>query len=862
MRKSFAGRAARTAVAVVTLVSLAPGAMLAQCLTRPESVTVVSGAHYDANWLHARILGENYRTVWTTPIRVPVLDLCTFAGGLTAIPRPDTVGGKQTLSIRFRGGNGREYVFRSVDKDPTLVLPPPLRRTVVRHIVRDMTSIGHPVGALVVAPMLRASGVLHAEPTLVVLPDDARLGSYRERFKGMLGMIEERPNDEDEGGTSLPGVTDVVSTQSLVTRLDRSPSDRVDARAFLAARLVDLFLGDWDRHQDQWRWGRVAKGAPWLPIPRDRDMAFAKSEGILMPLARVRYPQFVDFSNEYPSMVGLSWQGRVLDRRLLSSLERSAWDSVVADLRARLTDAVIDDAVARLPREYHAIQGTWLAATLRARRDLLPSAADQLYRQLAAEVDVHATDAAEEAEARVYEDGDVELTIRARGTAAANGAEEPQFRRRFDRADTREVRLYLRGGDDRVVARGARASDIELRLDGGPGADEYVDETPGCAANLHIYDADAATPTAGCTRIDRRPYVPTIDPSQTSDDSGPHRDWGTKLEPAPWLGSSPDVGAILGGGVTYYRYGFRHKPFASRQTIRAAFATGAQRFKGEYDAEFHPRNSGMRYDLFARASGIEIIRFHGLGNETRAEEPREHYQVEQEQYVLEPGVSFPLARHAMLTLGPTFKHARTDLGASPFLATLTPYGAERFSQLGARAAVTVDTRDRPGNPQRGVLLAARGLVYPEIWDVASTFSSAEGEASAYLRLGGPVLALRAGGKQVFGTYPFHEAAFLGGGATLRGWTEQRFAGDATLYGNAELRAYLTDVFFVLPGELGVFALADAGRVFLDGESSDAWHSALGGGLWVAFLDRANTISVAYAKSRERGGVDVSLGFMF
>jgi hemolysin activation/secretion protein len=161
-----------------------------------------------------------------------------------------------------------------------------------------------------------------------------------------------------------------------------------------------------------------------------------------------------------------------------------------------------------------------------------------------------------------------------------------------------------------------------------------------------------------------------------------------------------------------------------------------------------------------------------------------------------------------------------------------------------------------------VVLDLRGTVYPKLWDVASTFSAAEGAASTYLRLGGPVLALRAGGKHVFGKYPFHEAAFVGGDSTLRGWTQQRFGGDAALYGNAELRTFLTDVFIVLPGELGIFALADAGRVYLDGESSDVWHSALGGGLLLAFLDRANTISVTYARGRERGGVYVHLGFMF
>jgi hypothetical protein len=421
------------------------------------------------------------------------------------------------------------------------------------------------------------------------------------------------------------------------------------------------------------------------------------------------------------------------------------------------------------------------------------------------------------------------------------------------------VRLYHRGGDDRLVLRGGRASAIALRIDGGAGNDEFVDETPGCTSNVHVYDADAVTPAVGCVRIDRRPYVAGRHPN---DDSGPHRDWGSKVEPAPWLGMSPDVGVTLGGGVTLYRYGFRHKPFASRQTIRAAYTTGAQRFKAEYDAEFHPRNSGVRYDLFARASGIEILHFHGLGNETMAEQPREHYQVEQEQYLLEPGISVPLASRAMLSFGPSLKHARTHLDVSPFLATLRPYGAERFSQLGARAAITVDTRDRPGYPERGVRLDLRGTVYPEIWDVASAFGAAQGEASAYVRLGGPVLALRAGGKHVFGTYPFHEAAFVGGESTVRGWTEQRFGGDAALYGNAELRTFLTDVFVVLPGELGVFALADAGRVFLDGESSDTWHSAFGGGLLLAFLDRANTVSIAYARSQERGGVYVRLGFMF
>src|SRR6185295_15606437 len=121
---------------------------------------------------------------------------------------------------------------------------------------------------------------------------------------------------------------------------------------------------------------------------------------------------------------------------------------------------------------------------------------------------------------------------------------------------------------------------------------------------------------------------------------------------------------------------------------------------------------------------------------------------------------------------------------------------------------------------------------------------AHAEAASYLTARiplRPTLALRVGGKKVVGTYPFHESARIGGAATVRGFVEDRFAGDAAVYGNAELRLFLTKFFLLLPGEFGVFGLADGGRVYQSGEISDRWHGAVGGGLWFAFLSRASTV---------------------
>ena len=56
--------------------------------------------------------------------------------------------------------------------------------------------------------------------------------------------------------------------------------------------------------------------------------------------------------------------------------------------------------------------------------------------------------------------------------------------------------------------------------------------------------------------------------------------------------------------------------------------------------------------------------------------------------------------------------------------------------------------------------------------------------------------------------------------------------------------------------------ADAGRVYLDGEESDKWHNGYGGGLWFAWLDRANVISATYARSDGDYTIYVRAGFAF
>src|SRR5215204_3743365 len=63
-----------------------------------DSITITPGSIYNVGAFHRSLFGENYRAEWTTPIRIPILDLAAFAGGLSPTK---TGGGRQTKTLRF-----------------------------------------------------------------------------------------------------------------------------------------------------------------------------------------------------------------------------------------------------------------------------------------------------------------------------------------------------------------------------------------------------------------------------------------------------------------------------------------------------------------------------------------------------------------------------------------------------------------------------------------------------------------------------------------------------------------------------------------------------------------------------------------
>lgn len=804
------------------------------------------GTRYDTGWLHRVFFGNHYRNVWALPVAAPELDLGREGGGLTPTRRG---GGQQTCSLRFRGSDGREYVFRTRDKDPSALLPPELRVTFAADIVQDQISSAHPASALIAAPLLEAAEVPHTNPRLVMMPDSPALGAFSD-FAGYLGFFEERPAAGPED-LVVPGAVQVIDTEKLLKRTEDSSRDRVDTEQLLRARLVDVFIGDWDRHRDQWRWATFDSASPrrWVPIPRDRDQAFVRFDGFLLWVARAQAPQLVNFGPKYPAMVGLTWNGRELDRRFLIGQEWPAWEAAAVSLQGVLTDDVIERAVAAMPPEYYAADSARLADALKHRRDRLPEAARQFYRLLAREVDLHATDEADLVTVTPEDGKSARITIQPQKGGA------PWFSRTFHGSETGEVRLYLNGGGDSVAVLGKVP--FTLRVIGGKGGDA-VALAPGARARLYDLDSLSSTPAE---RVRRKPLPPEWTPAPPT---LPPRDWGSQRIPVAWSFFAPDVGLLVGGGLQITDFGFRQHPWASRHLVRAGYATDAQSGKVEYIGEFHSETRGPWVGVHAFASGIEVLRFHGIGNETTADGSDQFYRVRENDIQAAVTLNVPAGR-GRFALGPIVTWSSTKFSGDRFIDSARPYGSGEFGRAGFIAGYRLDTRDLPGYPRRGVLLDIGGTVRPGIWDVTSTYGEVHGVASTYLSpkmAGSPVLALRAGGQQTFGDYIYQDAAYIGGAGTVRLGRERRFAGDAAVFGSAELRFALTKFMVVVPGELGLFGLGDIGRVFVEGEESDVWHGAWGGGIWIAALSRRSTVSAAYAVSEERSRLYVQGGWAF
>jgi hypothetical protein len=833
--------------------------------TKEATRSVIAGRpSYDRSGYFKFHFGEGYRRYWTTPFEARVLDLRTYAGGLTPVRQ---VGNLQSIGLALSGADGKSYTFRTLDKDPTRSLPEEWRDSFPAQLFQDQTTANHPGGALIVPALAEAAGVPHTNPEIVFMPDDPALGEFRATFGGQPGTIDEFPLPASGQRPGFRGAVEIIPTAELWKRWQKGQA-RVDTAALLHARLFDLFLGDWDRHDRQWRWMKLPGQDALVALPEDRDQAFANFSGVVMSLARSVQKKLVAWHDDYSNLDGLLVQPHEIDGWLLTGVERAAFVAAAHDLQARLTDPVIESAVRRLPPEWFAIGGQQLIRDLEKRRGLLGQAAESFYEHLAHHVDVQGTD--ENDVARLSREADGSLTLELSLESGGTAPSVPYFRRRFLPGETREVRVYLYGGRDRFVATGPRGG-ITVRVSGGAEKDVLDDSQSG---GTQFYDAEEGEVVDGRgTGVSTRPW--TRVPSKPNAPWMEKQDFGSLTLVAPLIWWEPDPGFVLSLGATRYTYAFRKRPYSTMQHASVEWKTKRGAFGASYTGDFRWNRPGFTTFVEASADGAENYNFYGFGNESAFVDD-DFNEADQKEFVAFPSlVAYENERRTFgLAVGPEVKYSKNFAQGDTLLGGQQPYGFGDFGQVGARLDLHVDTRGRllaglglaalaPGTKRTDTGLKAEfeGRIYPKAWDVEETFGIAFGEVTGYWQVASRLtLAARLGGQKNWGRYPWYEAAFIGGSDNVRGYDRNRFAGDASAYANAQAMVTLFNMNLILPLRVGVLGLADAGRVWVEGEDSGKWHPSGGGGLFVRVMTAEIAFHAILAGSEEGVKFYVNIGF--
>lgn len=846
-----------------------------------KMVTIIPAKRYAAGSIHKFFLGYGYREVWTTPVEVAELNLDTFAGGLKPLKRG---GGLQTNSLRFEGADGQVYVFRSVDKYPERGYPKAFRGTIIETLGKDQVSLMMPFGSLVVDVLADRLGVLHPKPQYFVMPDDERLGEFRKEFAGILGSMEIRP---DELPGDKPGFAEsekIVGSEKFSDNLDKDPKHRIDAEAYLTARLLDIFVGDWDRHADQWRWAGFEDsiGTLWKPIARDRDFSFVIYDGIIPYILDRRWAnRHIDgYNRDEADVISLTHHARHQDSRLLAGVNWDDWSKITDSFITKLDDQILSDAVNALPPEVSDLIGEELLLRMKHRRSQMKSISREFYEYLSMAVNIQTTKKDEIAEIEKKANGDIAIKIYPK-----KNPELIIYNRTIEHDITDEIRLYLLDGDDRIIISGSNNSDIKIRIIGGKGDEQIIEkditdhiyfyDTPGDMKKLKVKNIDLIA--AKKKKAYARPPIgyPESRLTKTLEGEKIERapmDYGYTWMPLQAFGFDRDYGISIGAGFYIIKYGFRQNPYASKRQFTAKYASQTGRYQLKYKAVHYDLIPGMRLNIDITTAVPESKpNFFGFGNDTpfnKKSEKEDYYRAENKYILSENELSKKIWNGFSVLAGLNYQYLQTELDEDLLITALNDSGLYNLRTRIRHTAslstgIEYDSRDSESAPHSGIFSKAKVSYFPSILDNKNPFVRLNSYNNIfYTPWESITIALRANAEYVRGKYPYYYAAFIGGQETLRGYNLNRFAGDLALSGSFEVRWFIKRIRIIFPSDFGLIGLLDAGRIWYDDESPGGWHNTQGGGFYLAPILRDYTFSLTFAHSKESLLFYWNMGFSF
>lgn len=811
---------------------------------------ITKGGAYKTIW------GERFRDYYGTEVKVPIVDLDTLFGGLTPIRKG---GGHQSKSLRLKDKQGREYVMRALRKSAIQYLQAvafkdqyiegAFEDTYTEGLLQDVFTGSHPYAPFVVGTLADAVGVYHTNPVLYYVPRQKAIGAYNDEFGDELYMIEERTDDGHGDKASFGFSNTMISTDDLLKKINNDEDFVLDEAAYIRARLFDMLLGDWDRHEDQWRWAAFKEigKTMYRPVPRDRDQVFSKmADGALLGFATsvipgLRLMKSYDEDLKHPKWFNA--EPYPLDMALINQSDRKVWNAQVKQIVDNLTDAVIDEAFANFPKEVHDETIQDIKFKLQGRRSNLQKISDAYYNHINKFGIVKGTNKDDWFEIERLSNGDTKVTA----YRIKKGEKADVFHQRtYNCNDTNEVWVYGLDDDDVFNVSGEADQLIKIRLIGGQNNDTY-NILNGKKVKIYDYKSKENTfkRTNGIVKLTDDYETNVYDYKKLKNNTN---------QLIPTIGANPDDGFKIGLLNTFTKYGFERNPFTSQHTLSGAYYFATEGFDLNYKGEFANVVGNMNLGLKAHFTSPNFaMNFFGFGNETPNYEADgndgldvglDYNRVKIKLFKVAPSLIWRGRFGASFEVGVSYELNEVEETEGRFI-NLVLNGIIEVSDsfYGIQTKYQYSNSDNEAFPTLGMLVAFEAG-YKNNVDTSNGFGYIIPEIAFDYKLlpsGQLVLASKLKAQINLGDdFEFYQAANIGANNGLRGYRNERFTGKSAFVQSTDLRLNLRKVKTgLLPLNIGLYGGADYGRVWVKDEDSDRWNTSIGGGI---FVNAANMIT--------------------
>ncbi|MEO8412901.1 MAG: BamA/TamA family outer membrane protein [Ginsengibacter sp.] len=814
----------------------------------PKLKIASAGPQYKRSKWHNFFWGKNYRKEWSTDVPFPVFFLDSIKGGVTPAKLG---GGHQTTSLHLETKDGKNYTLRSVDKKLGKVLPGNFLGTFIERQVNDEVSMSHPYAAVTVPLMAQSAGIYHTNPQFVYLPKQVALDSFND-LANHVYLFEQRPKGDWRNADNLGNFEKFYDTEEVMEALMDETENHVDQAAFVKARLFDMMLGDWDRHEEQWKWGMVENGnqKTFEPVPQDRDQVYFKHNGLILDAAifasNMNY--FQSFKNHISNINTYNYEERGLDRLFTNQLQLTDWQNAAKQLQQSLTDEVIENSVKKLPQKIFDLSGKHIIDDLELRRNQLWKYATKYYLFLSKEVEIVGTKGSDYFV--ITRLNNQETTVNVYNiTNEGDKRSTPYFSRTFLTNETKEIRLFGLSGHDVYTTEGIADNGIKIRIIGGYDEDSiFIKSLAGHRTKTYIYD-DSNNYISSIGKIKK--YI-----SNDSDiNKYTYRSYMyDKRGAKPSLFYSDVDRVYVGLNYGWEHHHWRKLPFVFKQMVGVNYSISQKALSFNYKGVFPNTIGKWNLSLLGNYDVVRWANFYGLGNETILTTKDKDFN---RMRTKEGSGSIGFNRNAgnnFIELRGFYQSVKIINDNERYTAkniaptNVTVFDIKKFT--GVIAGYKFSKLNDSVVPTKGVNITAAVSYTQNINQSSRTFWKYGGNLQMYIPLVSKFsLAVSGGATTVSGSPEFYQYPCIGGGQDLRGFQRQRFYGKTVFYNSNELR-YISKVrSYLFNGKAGLLAFIDDGRVWMPSEKSNLWHTGYGGGIVLAPFNFI-FVDITYGFSKE------------